>query len=64
MLSVVEQLPDGRSHQLSARAVPADGVGPVRFAVGLITGRPVVPAPRLALDDDLCVLAVAVGVIS
>ena len=64
LLIVEETLPGGRRRTLSARVVPAGGVGPVRFAAGLITGRAAAPAPRPAPDDDLCVLAVAVGVIS
>lgn len=64
MLSVTEQMPDGRTRTLMARAVPADG-GRVRFAVGQVTARPTapVPSPRPPLDDDLCALAHAVGVV-
>lgn len=67
MLSVEESLPDGRRRSLTARAVPADvASGPVRFAVGMTSGRtprPMIPAPRPPADD-LLALAVAVGVIA
>lgn len=63
MLSVEESTVDGRRRTLTARPVPPDSSsGPVRFAVGSISGRPpVIPAPRKPADD-VEALAVAVGV--
>jgi hypothetical protein len=66
MLRVVEPMPDGRTLVFEARALPADAVGPMRFAAGRLTG----PAPAAALaselphGDELCALAAAVGVMS
>jgi hypothetical protein len=63
MFSVEETTPDGRRRTLAARPVPADASGPVRVAVGSISGRPVIPAPRKPADD-MEALAVAVGVMA
>ncbi|GAA2105686.1 hypothetical protein GCM10009801_81910 [Streptomyces albiaxialis] len=63
MLRVEERSLSGRECVLTARAVPASSSGPVRFAVGRIAGRPAVPAPRPPLDDELCALALSVGVL-
>ncbi len=65
MLRVDERSSGGRECVLMARAVPACPSGPVRFAVGRFVERPTVPAPRPPpLDDDLCALATAVGVLT
>ncbi|MFH8350463.1 hypothetical protein [Streptomyces sp. NPDC018045] len=63
MLRVEERRPDGRTSLLLARAVPVDAIGPTLVAVGQVTGRLAVPAPRPSADDGLCALAVAVGVL-
>jgi len=60
MLRVDERSSGGRECVLTARAVPACTSEPVRFAVGRIAP---VPAPRPPVDDELCALAVAVGVV-
>ncbi|MEU7230050.1 hypothetical protein [Streptomyces chrestomyceticus] len=62
MLRVEQRRPDGRTSLLMARAVPAETVGPVRIAVGHLTGRPSASAPRPTADDS-CALALAVGVL-
>lgn len=58
MLSVEEQMTDGRVRVLRARAVPAESHGPIRFAAGVVRPRGVVGEP----GDDLLVIARAVGV--
>lgn len=62
MFSVEETTADGRRRTLAARTVPAGTSGRMRVAVGSISGRPVIPAPRTPADD-LEALALAVGVI-
>lgn len=63
MFSVEKTLPDGRRRAVTVRPVPAGTSGPVRFAVGSVSGRPEIPAPRPPADD-LLALAVAVGVMA
>lgn len=64
MLSRVgERSLSGREHVSVLRTVSVS-MGPVRLPVGRTTGRPAVPAPPPPLDDDLCALAVAVGVLT
>ncbi len=61
MLSVEQELADGRVQVMRARAIPAQSAGLAVYAVGTVVRRPI-RAAEPAEGDDLMAMASAVGV--